>query len=139
MIDGATCSRDEATAVTTCTRCGDFLCRGCVQQVPGSPLRYCAECLARRGDHLKGLKLGFLDRNKPARVSVAFGILGLCAAVVPFFVIGLPMAIWGLVEAKQLRGEGGATAVLGLLLHLALGSLWIFVWGPDWVATLTGG
>lgn len=127
MTDGATCSRDDSPAAGTCTRCGDFLCRDCMRFVDGSPLRYCDECLDRRTEHLKGRTLGFVYRNKPARVSVAFAVLAMCLYVVPFWIVGAPMAIWGIWVAAKDRGDGMLTSILGLLLNLGFAAIWVLV------------
>ncbi|MCP4872900.1 MAG: hypothetical protein GY898_29770 [Proteobacteria bacterium] len=133
MIEGASCSRDDNAAATTCTRCGDFLCEACVWSVANSPLNYCDECLRRRADHLKDRKLGYMHNNKPARISVAFGVLGVCVSVLPFFLVGLPTAVWGMVESRKLKGEGLATAIFGLVISLFYAVLWSVIVFPSFL------
>jgi hypothetical protein len=114
----ATCSRDENPAAATCTRCGDFLCLGCIHGVDGSPLRYCAECLERRSEALKGKKLGFNQRNKPARLAAVCAVLSICLYFIPWGFAGGALAIWGIAESRKYRGEGLVTALISLVLCL---------------------
>ncbi len=115
FADGATgCSRDEETAVASCTRCGDFLCRGCLRTFDGSPLRYCEGCLHARAEHLDGKRLGRVDPNLPAQYGCLLSPLTWIPLVWFLAPLALGLSVWGIVRAFRVGRYALGNAIVAL-------------------------
>ncbi|WP_426752317.1 hypothetical protein [Myxococcus sp. Y35] len=103
-VEAARCAaHPEASATTTCLRCGTFLCAACAQSAEGHAL--CGACLDR---------YAFApDVSATARIALGLGLAGLVLGLAPGVVA------WVLAERELQRIERGESPSGGRPLAMA--------------------
>jgi len=114
-IAAACANHARNAAVTSCTRCGLFICALCDMNVgEGS---YCPSCFDRMRDQ-STLDGGATRYRDYATMSVSAAVVGLLCSVLP---VGPFAVYWGLKGVRQRRAEGSGIA--GPVVAMILGSL----------------
>lgn len=103
-------------AVTSCTRCGLFICALCEMNVGDGTL--CPSCFDRSRDPGPGVSTGATRYRDYATMSISTAILSILCVGMP---IG-PFAVWwGIKGVRQRRAEG--TGITGPVIAIIIGGL----------------
>lgn len=114
-IAAACANHARNAAVTSCTRCGLFICALCDMNVgEGS---HCPSCFDRMRDQ-STLDGGATRYRDYATMSVSAAVAGLLCSILP---VGPFAVYWGLKGVRQRRAEGSGIA--GPVTAMILGSL----------------
>ena len=114
-IAAACANHERNAAVTSCTRCGLFICALCDMNVgEGS---YCPSCFDRMRDQ-STVDSGATRYRDYATMSISAAAISLLC---PFLPIGPFAVFWGLKGVRQRRAEGSGIA--GPVIAMILGSL----------------
>ncbi|HKO59413.1 MAG TPA: hypothetical protein VJ276_26330 [Thermoanaerobaculia bacterium] len=139
-VDGSNACANHArnAAVTSCQRCGLFICSLCDMNVGSGS--YCPTCFERlrSGNELKGTATRYRDHATMARNSMLAGIFFTFAGI--GFVFGVLALFYARKGLRQLRSEGRSTfglrmvSIFAMLEVLAGIAFWVLV-----VVAISGG